>query len=67
MDPNWLYIKVVARKGCSDRSDTMIGRIVHVSHHLGSLLGVIELIVLCASACNIGYFDAQIGDILLYK
>ena len=67
MDPKWLNIKVVACKGCSDRPDAMIGWIGHISHHLRSLLGVLELIVLCASACNIGYFDAQIKNILLYK
>ena len=60
----WLNIKVVAHKGCSDRPDAMIGQICYVSHHLGSLLGAIELIVLCASACSVGYFDAQIKDIV---
>ena len=42
------------------KNDTMIGRIGHVSHHLSSLLGTIEFIVLCAFVFRVGYFDAQI-------
>ena len=48
VDPNWLFVKVVGRQGCSDRLDDVIGWIGHVSHHLGSLLGAIELTDLCA-------------------
>jgi hypothetical protein len=47
------------RKGCSDRQDAMVGRIGPVSHHLGSLLGAIELTVSCAFVCRVGYLDAQ--------
>ena len=46
MGPNWLVVKEMGHKGCSDR-DAVIARVGHVSHHLGSLLGAIELIVLC--------------------
>ena len=45
----------------------MFGRIGVVSHHLQSLLDVIELIVLCAIECIVGYFDAQIRETLSYK
>ena len=55
-------VKVVAGKGCSGWA--LIG---HVSHHLGSILGAIELTVLCAFICTVGYFDAQIRETLLYK
>ena len=37
-----------------------------VSCHLGSPRGAIELTVLCAFVCKVGYFDAQIKKILLY-
>ena len=67
MDPKWLFVKVVAQKGCSDRPGAMIGRIGHVSHHLGSLLDTIELTVLCAFLCKVRYFDAQIRETLMYK
>ena len=45
----------------------MIGWIGVVSHHLQSLLGAIELTVLCASVHRARYFDAQIKETLLYK
>ena len=45
----------------------MIGRIGVVSHHLRSLMGVIELTVLCAFVCKVRYFNAQIRETLLYK
>ena len=45
----------------------MIGQIGVVSHHLRSLLGAIELTILCAFVCRVGYFDAQIRETLLYK
>ena len=38
-----------------------------VSHQLQSLLGAIELILLCAFICRVGYFDAQTKKTLLYK
>jgi hypothetical protein len=44
-----------------------IGHICIVSYHLQSLLGVIELTILCAFVCKVGYFDAQIRETLLYK
>jgi hypothetical protein len=47
-------MKVVARKGCNNRLDGVIGRIGVVSHHLRSLLGAIELTVLCAFVCILG-------------
>jgi hypothetical protein len=34
--------------GCNDRLDATIGHIGIVSRHLGSLLGAIQLTVLCA-------------------
>ena len=40
MDPKWLIVEVVVQK------DTIIGHISDVSHHLRSLLGVIEFPVL---------------------
>jgi hypothetical protein len=63
----WLIIKVMTRKGCSDRPNVVIGQTCFVSRGLGSLLGAIELIVLCASVCTVGYFDAQIRKALIYK
>ena len=45
----------------------MISQIGHVSHHLGSLLGAIELIIFCALTCIVRYFDAQIRETLLYQ
>ena len=59
--------KVVARKGCNDRWDAMIGQIGVIPHNLRSLLGAIELIVLCVFVCRVGYFDAQIRETLVYK
>ncbi len=47
MEPQWLTVKVAVRKGCSVRLESMIVRIGRVSHHLGPLLGAVELIVLC--------------------
>jgi hypothetical protein len=39
----------------------------HVSYLSRSLSSAIELIVLCAFVCGVGYFDAQIRETLLYK
>ena len=61
MDPRWLIVKVMAEK------DVVIGQLGVLSHHLQSLLGAIELIILCAFVCRVGYFDAQIKETLLYK
>lgn len=47
--------------------DVVIGWIGFGSHQLGSLLGAIELTVLCAILCRVGYFNAQIMGVLLYK
>jgi hypothetical protein len=41
--------------------------IIVVSHHLRSLLGAMELIILCEFINKVGYFDAQIRETLLYK
>ena len=54
-------------KGCNNTLDVMIGKIGHVSHHLGSLLGAIELTVLCTLVCIVGYLDVQIKQTLLNK
>ena len=62
-----LIVKVVAQKGCSDKLDAVIGQIGRVSHHLESLLGAFESIILCAFVCRVGYFNAQIRETLLYK
>ena len=56
---------IPGRKGCNDRWDVVIGWIGVVSHHLGSLLGAIELTFLCAFVCKVGYFDASRGFDLL--
>ena len=48
VDPKWLIIKVMAWKGCSDhRPDVVMEHMNLVSHRLKSLLGAIELIILC--------------------
>ena len=44
----------------------MIDWIGLISYHYGLLLGAIELIVLCAFICIVGYFDAQLRETLLY-
>ena len=67
VDSKWLIVKVVVQKGCSDRWEAMIGHIGVVSHHLWSLLGVIELTILCAFVCNMGCFHAWIREALLHK
>ena len=48
VDSKWIIIKLVARQGCNNKPYAVINQIGHVSHHLGSLLGGIELTVLCA-------------------
>ena len=50
-------MKVVDRTGCSDWPPGVIGRLGLASHHLGSLLGAIELSILCALilACTVCY------------
>ena len=67
MDPKWLVVKVLVRKGCTNRWDVVIERIGVVSHHLRSLLGAIGLIVLCAFVCRVEYFDARIRESILYE
>ena len=59
MDPKCPIGKSGALKRISDRWDTLMGWKGVVSHHLQSLLGGIELTVLCAFICKVGYFDAQ--------
>ena len=49
---------MVAEKGCNDRPDSMIGRILHVSH-------LLELTILCAFICRVGYSDAQSKETIL--
>jgi hypothetical protein len=61
VDPHGFVVRVVAQKGCSDWADKCY------SHHLRSVLGAIELTILCVFLCGVRYFDAQIGDTLLYK
>ena len=60
VDPNWLSVK----EGWADK-DAVIGLerdiyiyVYLVSYHLGSLLSAIELSILCACVCKVGYFDA---------
>ena len=48
MDPKWLVVKVMAHKGCNGRWVVVKDHIGVVSHHLSSLLGAIELIILRA-------------------
>ena len=53
----WYIVKMPVQKGCNDRPDGVTGWIGHVSHqYLGSLLGVIELINLCAFENKVGKF-----------
>ena len=52
-------------KGCSDRWDTVIGWIGAISHQVWSLLGVVELTILCAFVSKVGYFDAQSRQVQL--
>jgi len=65
VDPKWLIKKVATQKGHNYKSNAMIGWIGVVSHHLQSLLDVIELTILCASVCKVGYVDAHIRETLL--
>ena len=67
MNPKCLIVKVLAQRAFSDRSDVLIGQICLVSHHLESLLGAIELTILCAFICIVGYFDAQLRETVVYK
>ena len=53
MNPKWLVVKVVAQKGCNDRLDAVIGWKGPVAQHLGSLLGAIEVTIMCAFACRV--------------
>jgi hypothetical protein len=45
----------------------MIDQIGAISYQWQSLLGIIELTVLCAFQCKVGNFDAQTRETLLYK
>ena len=62
MGPKWLIIKVVASNECNYNPNAMINWISHVSHHLRSLLGGIELTILCAFVFKVRHFDAQIRE-----
>ena len=48
-------------------NDKSCGPIGHVSHYLGSLLGVIALTFLSVFVRKVGYFAAQTRETLLYK
>ena len=52
---------------CNGRQIIVIDQISFVSHHSGSLLGAIELTILCAFTCKEEYFDGQIRETVLYK
>ena len=45
----------------------MIGWIGVISCHMQLILSAMELTILCAFICKIGYFDAQVRETLLYK
>lgn len=57
---------MMVQKGCNHTWDTMIGQI-GVFPPLAITLCTIELAILCAFICTIGYFDAQISETLLRK
>jgi hypothetical protein len=42
VDSKWLIVQVVTQKGGNDKLDAMISSIGVVSHHLQSILSVIE-------------------------
>jgi hypothetical protein len=44
----------------------VIGEISVASHHLRSLLTTFQSTILCVFVCKVGYFDAQVGNSLLY-
>ena len=48
---------MVAWKGRTARWDAMIGEIGVVSHHLRSIMGVINLTIFRAFVCGVEYFD----------
>jgi hypothetical protein len=52
--------KIANHKSNVPKKEAVIDWIGLVSHRLGSVLGAIELPVLCAFVCIVGYFDAQI-------
>ena len=59
--PKIANCKIGGLIGCNERPYAVIGRISHVSHHLGSLLGAMELHVLYAFVCKVGYFMYKLG------
>jgi len=44
-----IHKKMMVLKGCNDRWDAVIGWTCFVSHHLRSVLGAIELTVMCVA------------------
>lgn len=48
-------------KGWSEGSNTMIGWIGFVSHNLGLLFGTVDLTVICACVCKVGYLMSKQG------
>ena len=58
---------MVVPKGYGDRWDALIGQTGVVSHHLRLFLGAIELIILRAFVCIVGYCDVQITKTLVYN
>ena len=64
MDPKWLIVKLVGREECNDSWNAMIIHIGVVAHCLQSLLGAIEVIILCTFVCKVGYFDTYIKETL---
>ena len=54
MDLKWLIIKVGPLKGCNDKWVVVIGWSGYVSHNMQSLLGAIDLTILCAFVCKVG-------------
>ena len=53
---------MVARKGCNDRWNAVVGWIGVVSHRLQSLSGGIAYIILCACVCRVGYLNVEIRE-----
>ena len=61
---NW---KSGGPKGYSDSLDIVIGRIGHILHHVGSLLGGNDLTVLCAFIAESDILMLKIKEPRLYK
>jgi hypothetical protein len=59
--PEMIDCKSGGLKGCNDWQDRCCFTPIAIT------FGAIELTVLCAFVCKVGYFDAQIRETLLYK